>query len=311
MKINEDWLSRVRFQGDSDLDQLATCFVKRTYLEELRQLPRMQDIPAEGMTMRCKAPIFVSHAWLGQNVPDDRTLNAIRAKIPNHGDVGLWIDYCCLPQKRRDGVDDRIEIEKKYFESQIQYIPTLLLKSQVVVFWDEGHLNRAWCVIEVILTDIFTNVMLKQIYHNRERLEDPVNFFTQRYNPEGIEVNPNNPGKLVPRLLVPTSVAAVPRVFYNSVFRQLGLTSLPVTQLLKQVTMAHIDHFFSEQGLKCTNRHDIGVLKTTLLRVCEFAGNYDVSTIKWSGKQTFAGLYPYMLANLSDFTVTLVDYKFD
>ena len=35
------------YKGYSDLNMLATHFIKRTYLENLTELPRMQEVPDE------------------------------------------------------------------------------------------------------------------------------------------------------------------------------------------------------------------------------------------------------------------------
>jgi hypothetical protein len=86
------------YKGMSDLEMLATHFIKRSYLEKLAELPRMQEVPDHGFSMSCKSPIFISHTWLAPNRPDDSILNSIKSFIPNREGIGIWIDYCCLPQ---------------------------------------------------------------------------------------------------------------------------------------------------------------------------------------------------------------------
>ena len=55
----------------------------------------------------------------------------------------------CSPpvlQKRRDGKDDRSDAEKAYFKGQLEYIPTVILKSQILVLWRRATLTAhgAW-----------------------------------------------------------------------------------------------------------------------------------------------------------------------
>lgn len=301
----------VFYRGLSDLDGLATTFIRRSYLQDLRSLPRMQDVPESGFLTGPKTPVFISYPWRGPNQPNDDILNAIRSFVPNQEGVGLWIDYCCLPQRRRDGIDDRTETERLFFKSQLQYIPTILLKSQMVVLWDELHRDRAWCVVEVLLADIFKNVIMKQIYHCKDRLADPLMFVTQTYNPVEYCLVGGVVGTPVVKILLPYGLKDECARFYNFVLRQLGMPPTLLTTLLGCVEREHIDRFFEDNELKCTNDSDLEVVKQLLLKVCRFAASYDVRTIQWDGQITCSQLLPYIFANTSDFTVSLVDYGFD
>jgi len=298
------------YKGASDLDMLSTHFVARDYLEGLTKLPRMQEIPDHAFLVNPSKQVFVSHAWRAPNVPNDDTLEKIRALVANESRVGFWIDYCCLPQKRHDGIDDRTTSEKDFFKMQLQYIPTILAKSQVVVLWNERHMDRAWCVIEFILTDIFKNVVLKQVYHSQKNILDPVVLAVQTYNPTKLLIPGGFEGTPLSKILVPYQIREAPQIFYNSVLHQMGLAPTPLTTLLRRVEREHVDQFFETAALKCSNVHDIELLKMLLLRVCKFAGGYDVTTIKWNGKIPYDQLLPYILSNLSDFTTGLVDYQF-
>ena len=298
------------YKGRSDLEMLATHFIKRSYLEELTELPRMQEVPDHAFLMHCKSPIFISHPWLGPNQPDDRILNSIRSFVPNREGIGIWIDYCCLPQRRRDGTDDRTEKEKQFFKSQLEYIPTILLKSQLIVLWDIKYIDRAWCFIELVLSDIFTNIIRKQICHLKDKLSDALLYFTQTYNPLEYCFTEGYMGKPVAKILLPHNIKNLPNSFYNFLLNQLDMKPTLLTTLLQRVQLNHIDLFFKEYQLKCTNKHDISVLKELLLKVCQIAGAYDVTTIKWPGKIEFSKVIPYIMANLSDFTVNLIDYHF-
>lgn len=298
------------YAGFSDLNRLATYVVRRDYLETLTTLPRFQDIPRDAFLTHCNSPIFVSHHWRNRDEPDDAILHQLRSFVPNTPGVGVWIDYCCVPQRRRNGVEDRTELEKRFFVSQLQYIPTILLKSQLVVLWNEAHARRAWCLIELLISDILRNVIMKQVYHCKGALLDPVVLGVQTYAPPSFNITTGVEGAPVPKMLVPHSVKDMPTHFYNSMLAQLGMPPSPVTKVLERVRPEHIDAWFTAQRLACSNEADIAVLKALLAHLCQFAGAYDVTTIKWNGKIPFGSLWPYLAANLSDFTTTLVGYKF-
>lgn len=298
------------YKSMSDLEMLATHFIKRSYLEDLTKLPRMQEIPKQAFLMDCKSPLFISYLWRDTNRPNDNMLNDLRSLVPNNEKIGLWIDYCCLPQKRSDGEDDRTEEEILFFKSQLQYIPTILLKSQTIVLWDIKNIDRAWCFVELVLADIFKNVIMKQIYNCKNKLSEAMMYVTQTYDPMEYCVTGGVIGTPVAKILCPNNIKNIPNIFYNHLLNQLGMSPTPLTTLLGYVKRLHIDNYFEEYQLKCTNIHDIRVLKDLLLRVCEFAGSYDVTSIKWTGKIHYTQLIPYIMANTSDFTVDLVDYKF-
>jgi hypothetical protein len=298
------------YKARSDLESLSTVFLARSYLEGLHTLPRMQDIPTSAFMTNPAGQVFISHAWLNPNQPDDRTLRSIRDFVPNLAHIGLWIDYCCLPQKRKDGTDDRTEEERVYFRQQLQYIPTIILKTQMIVFWGTRHKNRAWCIIEFILADIFKNIIMKQIYHCKEQLEDHILYVIETYNPHEFFLVGGVDGKPLSKILIPYEVKDLPASFYTSVLNDLAAPPMPLTSLLARVERKHVDKFFQDANLGCTNAHDVDILKQLLLTVCHFAGAYDVSAIKWQGKIKCSQLLPYILANTSDFTVNLVDYKF-
>jgi len=299
----------VFYKGMSDLQSMATRFIRRSYLETLATLPRGQDVPDDAVVVNPGSPVFISHPWRNGTRPDDGILTAIRSFIPNDDRVGVWIDYCCLPQGRRDGVDDRTAADKELFKSQLQYIPTILLKSQMVVLWKAEHARRGWCVVELIVADILKNVIMKQIYHCQNKLSDPLLFITETYDPHELCVVGGVAGAPVTKILLPHAVKDLPVTFYNFVLHRLGMAPTLLTTLLRRVEPWLIDEFFAEQRLASTNARDIPLLKQLLLKVCRFAGDYDVTSIHWPGRIPCQHLLPYIFANVADFTVNLVGYE--
>lgn len=101
-------------------------------------------------------------------------------------------------------------------------------------------------------------------------------------------------GKPVAKILLPHNIKYLPSSFYNFLLNQLDMKPTLLTTLLQRVELKHIERYFKERQLKCTNRHDISVLKELLLKACQFAGAYDVTTIKCSGKIKCAELLPHI-----------------
>ena len=100
------------------------------------RLPRCQDVPAEARVSLAEMEawgdeytvgvLVISYPWLDRNHPDAHgeqlrkiafVLKAFAAKALQYTGcrVGVFWDYCSLPQKNLDGVDDRTEEEKARF----------------------------------------------------------------------------------------------------------------------------------------------------------------------------------------------------
>ena len=180
----------------------------------------------------------------------------------------------------------------------------------MIAFWDYQHRSRAWCMIELILADIFKNIIMKQIYYCKDKIEDHILYIIETYDHHELCVVGGVEGKPVSKILIPNNIKELPATFYNSVFHDLDASPMPLTNLLAHVERRHVDKFFQDEKLACTNMHDIDILKQLLVMVCRFAGGYDVSTIKWPKKIKCSQLIPYILSNMSDFTVNLVNYRF-
>jgi len=66
--------------------------------------------------------------------------------------IGIWIDYCCLPQGKRT------EEEKSYFDQMLSQICYLAASCVVVVVWpdEDQQRKRAWCLVEVAINRVST-----------------------------------------------------------------------------------------------------------------------------------------------------------
>ena len=90
-------------------------------------------------------------------------------------------------------------------------------------------------MVELIVADIFKNVIMKQIYHNKDRLNDTVLFVVQTYEPEEIMVTGGVTGRPVAKILMPHEIRNVPATFYNWILNKLALPPMLLTQLLARV----------------------------------------------------------------------------
>jgi hypothetical protein len=63
------------------------------------------------------------------------------------GKIGVWIDYCCIPQAPRTAA------EQAYFDDNLLNLDILLASSTVIALRREGddYSERAWCVSEIWL----------------------------------------------------------------------------------------------------------------------------------------------------------------
>ena len=91
--------------------------------------------------------LFISHRWEEPTNPDPgcTQLVAIQAFLEEHPEIGwVWYDYMCLPQKERDGKDERTEEERDEFDAQLPTVGNLYLSMRVLILIDLQYLGRFW-----------------------------------------------------------------------------------------------------------------------------------------------------------------------
>lgn len=298
------------YDYSTGLGEIITHVVKRTYLEKLTILPRMQDIPESAFLNRVESPIFILHRWLNDLEPKPETLEYIKKFIPNQEKIGLWIDYCCLPQKGRDNVDDRTQMQKEYFIRQLQLIPTLISSSQIIILWDHENSDRAWCVMEYLIAVIFLNLIRKQFFIYRDMLWDSFNFYTQTYNPYSNQLVVGNIGKPIAMILIPYEIRDLTKEIYKYLQNLLRLPPTLLTSLLQKVEMTHIDRPFKEFRLTCSKSQDLDVLKAILLNTCRYVGSFRLSGYNGLSKISAIDLMRLIKVQLSNFTLELFNKEY-
>lgn len=177
---------------------LDTTMIDAAWLADLADsggvLPRCQDVPAEAQVSLAEmeawnitstvGALVISYPWLERNHPDPHgeqlrkisfVLKLFAAHARQHYPgcrVGVFWDYCSLPQKDFNGVDDRIEEEKATFKRALKGINAWYghMKTHVLLVTTplpEGHAytntqlykGRGWCYAEMVMSGIVKDDM--------------------------------------------------------------------------------------------------------------------------------------------------------
>jgi hypothetical protein len=118
------------------------------------------------------ATIAVSHRWLTPEHPDPdgiqhRELLALCDELGLHENQTLLIDYCALPQERRNTEQEEWFRENlPGFQEQFKYT-TLVLNTG-----SADYASRAWCVFELMLAG--ANRAKTPTLLNHDRLDEPL-----------------------------------------------------------------------------------------------------------------------------------------
>ena len=141
-------------------------FVKASKIKdaEVSELPRFQDLQPERhrvsvhishveayRNMFADRLCAVSHCWELKERPDmtGTQLRKIKHFLTERPNIELvWIDWCCMPQKRSDGEDDRSEEQKADFRRMLASVNLLYMASTVLVLLDLGYPGRFWTLFE-------------------------------------------------------------------------------------------------------------------------------------------------------------------
>lgn len=144
-------------------------FIRADWLIEcdLRQLPRMQDLPLEAFLSPGQMDYcyFISHRWLQRQHPDvtgrqlavalpsvwcDSAPRQFMGDQEHRKQTGVWYDYLCMPQH------PRTEVEHHQFQALLKQHSglTLITIPILVVDRDVDYASRAWCVAEILGTHI-------------------------------------------------------------------------------------------------------------------------------------------------------------
>lgn len=104
--------------------------------------------------------VFLSHRWLSPEHPDPdgahlqtviervgRVVNA--APDGAAGEVYLWIDYCCLPQKRGERL--LTDKDQERLQAGLLFLPEIVKSCDLMILESPDYIERVWCYTELFV----------------------------------------------------------------------------------------------------------------------------------------------------------------
>ena len=166
--VEEGWIPRVP----------SFYFMPADYVRNLsaRALPRFQELRNDGVLEKrsiklaeafrgeggIKSILFISHRWEEPVEPDryGNQLAAIQEHLHMHRDIAwVWYDYSCMPQRAKDGTDERTVEEMTEFSLMLSAIADLYMTSLVLILLDKSYdsrfwpLTESWCAMQQVTMD--------------------------------------------------------------------------------------------------------------------------------------------------------------
>lgn len=104
--------------------------------------------------------IFVSHRWQSYDHPDpDGThLQLIIERLDGlspqrqataHDEIYVWIDYCCLPQKRGPHALSPEDLETLH--AGLEFLSQIVKSCDLLILYSQDYLDRVWCYTEIFV----------------------------------------------------------------------------------------------------------------------------------------------------------------
>lgn len=222
-------------------DAAYTTFIKLGYFRRCSgPVQRFQDIPSHFHAVKSPVRLFVSHKWQAKDHPDKSRSTLRRLlQLTQHcdDDVGIWFDYCSLPQRNAVGEDDRSSELLEFFKFQLSLIPLIILDSQSMFLWSDEGINSGWCSIELLIAQALLQHLNRMIYARKDEFKKPPLFVTQVGNNTLVETD-----------LVSFDYSVVQKMYCSeAVMQQHGMLirwmneqlnngdPIPYTQLIRQV----------------------------------------------------------------------------
>jgi hypothetical protein len=156
----------------------AASFIRLSTLQECDSLPPFREVKDELVpypdicdftvagplsiwggdnllaTTQC---VFVSHRWLSPAHPDPSAVHFQDLKQrfcdsngwQADGEVYLWIDFCCLPQ--RHGSIPLTHAEQELVRVALKQLTELVKSCELLILHSSDYLTRAWCYAELFV----------------------------------------------------------------------------------------------------------------------------------------------------------------
>jgi len=168
------------FRGDHLIDKTMSELANEGYIPQKilflstdfflnsDKLIPFQNIEFKWFNPNPKVIYFISHKWISKGVVDiDNILfsKILKFLMSIHNkDVGIFLDYCCLPQfELLMDITPKSKLKlKEYFMKSLFKMNLVLRHSTLVTFWDNDSIDRGWLVFEY-LTKVLVHDQIKKM----------------------------------------------------------------------------------------------------------------------------------------------------
>ena len=104
--------------------------------------------------------IFLSHRWQSPEHPDpdgahlrviQEKLDGVKERSRNLTDssIFLWIDYCCLPQRR--GGQPLSDEDRESLHAGLMFLPEIVKSCDLMILHSPDYMDRVWCYTELFV----------------------------------------------------------------------------------------------------------------------------------------------------------------
>jgi hypothetical protein len=195
-------------------------FVPLSTLRKFKRFPPYQDVRDElvdhtaidgfmlsgplsmwhGKNILARTPcVFISHRWQSPDEPDSdgahlaavlERLSGVLSRADRTGfDVFLWIDYCCLPQRR--GTKSLSAEDEASLRAGLAFLPEIVKSCDLMILHSPDYINRVWCYTELFvwltkIAEIGDNLTGRPLYDSiltRHANADPVGAAVEELSP--------------------------------------------------------------------------------------------------------------------------------
>jgi len=277
---------------------------------------RFQDIPSEyKKTSVGGARLFVSYKWEDDNHPDRsmRTLERLlRLTQAASDDVGVWWDYCSLPQKNVRGFDDRTDDLRNFFKFQLSLIPLIILDSQCMFLWNERGASSGWCCSEFLLAQAILQSLNKAIYKRKDDFSKPPLYVTQIGNQTLVE---SDLYRFDHRIEAKIYCDEMVMEAHRSLIQWMNVQAnegrpTPYTEVIGKATPDLIYRMMEEHRKEFGNPADHQVLSDMLAAIYRKLSFEPLDRFKWSGQVEFSSMWHYVKGCFGNCVVPVVAYSF-
>jgi len=199
--------------------------------------------------------------------------------------IGVWIDYCCIPQRPFKNVN-----EENLFNEELFKINSYICDSETLCVWTGEEYHRGWCLFELmagIKTNTLSFISAKEVINMKQWFQDGyldmkkhiterVSDFHERlsYNrldpfEMGLLIGARIHGKNINDLIAKEMnyIGIFPKTtFIDTMMREIKKIKDIEQTINKFNDSKQILNYFSENRINCTNKSDLQILSSKLFK---------------------------------------------